>query len=169
MIEARERQNDNSFGSKVDVPRGLKIQQFGFCFYDLGLDEALMVECDVPDARYWSFQLYGMHFFEALDLGCITSLNHEQATIGADGRLRLVLAHRDPGVPNWLDTLGRRVALLNFRHFWGSSALPTPETQVMPLAEVRAVLPSDTPMIDAAARETEVRERKDHLAWRFRT
>lgn len=168
MREARERQHDNSFGSKVEVPRGLKIQQFGFCFYDLGPDDALVVQCDVPDARYWSFQLYGMHFFEAFDIGRITSLNHTQATVGADGRLQLVLAHRDPGVSNWLDTMDRRVALLNFRHFWGS-ALPTPETRVVPVADVRAALPPDTPAVDAAARKREVSARRDHLAWRFRT
>ncbi|MGP0031787.1 MAG: DUF1214 domain-containing protein [Acidimicrobiales bacterium] len=168
MRRARERQEDNTFGGKVDVPRGLQLSQFGFCFYDLGPDEALVVDCQVPDARYWSFQLYGMHFFRAFDLGRTTSLNHRQATVGTDGRLHLVLAHRDPGVPNWLDTTSRSPALLNYRHFWGAPLAP-PQTRVVPLDEVGAVLPPDTPGISPAARAEERERRQHHLAWRFRT
>ena len=36
-----------------------------------------------------------------------TSFNRRQMTIEADGSFRMVLAHRDPGLPNWLDTMGR--------------------------------------------------------------
>jgi hypothetical protein len=168
MNEARARQEDNSFGGKVDVPRGLQISQFGFCFFDLAPEEALVVECEVPDARYWSFMLYGMHFFRLLDMGRATSLNHTQAAVGPDGRLHLVVAHNDPGVPNWLDTTGRQVALLTYRHFWGSPISP-PQTRVVPLAEVRDALPAGTPTVDAAARAAELRARREHLAWRFRT
>jgi hypothetical protein len=168
MRAARARQDDNSFGGKVDVPRGLQLSQFGFCFYDFGPDEALVVDCDVPDARYWSFQLYGLHFFRPFDIGAITSLNHRQATVDSDGRLHLVLAHNDPGVPNWLDTMNRGAALLNYRHFWGSS-LVMPTAQVVPVAEVRGALPGDTPRVDAGTREQQIRARRHHLAWRFRT
>jgi hypothetical protein len=98
----------------------------------------------------------------------VTSLNHRQATVGTDGRLWLVVAASDPGVPNWLDTTGRGVGLLNYRHFWGS-ALPTLQTKVVPFGDVRAALPRDTPVIDAPTRERQIRARRDHLAWRFRT
>ena len=121
MRDAAARQEPNSFGGKIDVPRGLQLSQFGFCFYDLAPDEALVIEGDVPDARYWSLQLYGMHFFRGLDLVRPTSLNHTQATVDPDGRLRVVVAHRDPGLANWLDTTGRPVGLVNYRHFWGST------------------------------------------------
>jgi hypothetical protein len=168
MRDARAKQADNTFGGKIDVPRGLQLQQFGFCFFDLAPDEALLVECDVPDARYWSFQLYGMHFFRGLDLGRITSLNHRQATVGGDGRLRLVVAHSDPGVPNWLDTMGRQVALLNYRHFWGAP-LATIDTRVVPFGAIRGALPSSTPTVDPATRERQMAARRAHLAWRFRT
>ena len=168
MRVARERQEANSFGAKVDVPRGLRLSQFGFCFYDLGPDEALIVDSAVPDARYWSFQLYGLHFFRAFDIGRVTSLNHRQAGVATDGRLHLVLAQRDPGVPNWLDTLSPNPGLLNYRHFWGSP-LRTPETRVVPLDELRSALPADTPEVAPTARQQEVRDRQEHLAWRFRT
>jgi hypothetical protein len=168
MRAARERQTDNSFGGKVDVPRGLQLSQFGFCFFDLAPGEALVVDCEVPDARYWSFQLYGMHFFRPLDIGRVTSLNHAQAQPGPDGRVQLVVAAEDPGVPNWLDTMGRRTGLLNYRHFWGRSLL-TPNARVMPTDEVRLALPPGTAVVDAAARARQVALRRGHLAWRFRT
>jgi hypothetical protein len=168
MIDAEAKQRDNTFGDRIDVPRGLQISQFGFCFYDLAPDEALHVHADVPDARYWSLQLYRMRWFTALDIGRITSLNHTQLHVGADGRFHVVVAHRDPGVPNWLDTEGRPLGLVNFRYFWGST-LPKLEADVVPFDDVRRALPPDTPSVDPDARAATVRARRDHLAWRFRT
>ena len=121
MHSARARQEDNTFGSKVDVPRGLQISQFLFCFYDLEPDEALLVETETPDARYWSFQLYGLQYFRPFDIGRPTSLNHRQMA-RVDDRVQVVVAHRDPGVPNWLDTSGRRAAAAQLPSFLGSPA-----------------------------------------------
>jgi Protein of unknown function (DUF1214) len=168
MLDARAKQPDNTFGDKVDVPRGLQLSQFGFCFYDLAPGEALHVHAEVPDARYWSLQLYTMAWFEPYDIGRVTSRNHTQMHVGDDARFHLVVAHDDPGVPNWLDTEGRRQGLLNFRYFWGTT-LPTLATEVVPLDRVRDTLPPGTPVVDASARTAEVGARRDHLAWRFRT
>jgi hypothetical protein len=168
MHSARARQEDNAFGSKVDVPRGLRISQFLFCFYDLGPDEALVVETQVPDARYWSFQLYGLHYFRPLDIGRSTSLNHRQIVNGSDDHVHVVAAHRDPGVPNWLDTMGRPAGLLNYRHFWGAP-LPSPQSRVVPIADVRDVLPPDTAIVAPSERQAQLLARRRHLAWRYRT
>ena len=54
-----------------------------------------------------------------------TSLNGFQAERDADGVLRYVIAHRDPGVPNWLDTTGHREGFLAPR--WAYSEQPPPE------------------------------------------
>ncbi len=168
MHSARARQEDNAFGSKVDVPRGLRLSQFLFCFFDLEPNEALVVETQIPDARYWSFQLYGLEYFRPLDIGRTTSLNHRQMATGDDGRVHVVVAPEDPGVPNWLDTMGRRAGLLNYRHFWGAP-LPSPQTRVVPIADVRDVLPPDTATVAPVQREAEILARRRHLAWRFRT
>ena len=37
------------------------------------------------------------------------------------------------------------------------------------ISELAGCLPSDTPKIDVAMRQAEIRSRKGHLAWRFRT
>jgi hypothetical protein len=168
MLDARAKQRDNAFGDKVDVPRGLQLSQFGFCFYDLDPGDALYVHADVPDARYWSLQLYTLAWFEPYDIARPTSLNQTQMDVGDDNRFHLVVAHDDPGVPNWLDTEGRPEGLLNFRYFWGAT-LPTLETEVVALEKVRDVLPSGTPVVDADERAAQLRARREHLAWRFRT
>ena len=92
-------QTDNEFGGGYDVQRGLDAAKYAFCFFDLAPDEALVVDCDIPDSRYWSFHLYNLAWWEALEYATrVTSLNHTQTRISDDGRVRVVVAHEDPGV-----------------------------------------------------------------------
>ena len=63
MIDFRAAGTDNTF-APVQVPRGLDAARYVFCFYDLAPDEALIIETEVPDARYWSLQLYTLGWFE---------------------------------------------------------------------------------------------------------
>jgi hypothetical protein len=163
----------NAFAPPLRLAKGLGAARYGFCFWDLGPDEALVVDAEVPAARYWSFQLYQLGWFELVDLAERQStLNHTQAGVDADGRVRVVVAHADPGVPNWLDTGGRAAGLLTLRWFWPSSSgaeTLTPATRVVPVSEVRAALPPSTPRITPAERAETLDSRRTHLAWRFRT
>jgi hypothetical protein len=170
MLDARAEQTDNVFGGGYDVKRGLAAAKYAFCFFDLGPDEALVVDCDVPHSRYWSFHLYSLAWWEALEYATrVTTRNHTQTRISDDGRVRVVVAHEDPGVANWLDTEGRREALLTLRWFWPLGDPPSPVTQVVKLGDVRAALPADEPVVTPDQRQAELRARRDHLAWRFRT
>ena len=118
----RPLEEDNTFGLKVDRPtRTWGSHSLLFCFYDLEPNEALLVETGTPDARYWSFQLYGLQYFRPSDIGRPTSLNHRQIA-KVDDRVHVVVAHRDPGVPNWLDTTGRRARAAQLPAFLGSAA-----------------------------------------------
>ena len=170
MLDARAGQVDNEFGGGYDVARGLKAANYAFCFFDLAPDEALIVDCDIPQSRYWSFHLYSLAWWEALEYGSrVTTRNQTQTHVSGDGRVRVVVAHEDPGVPNWLDTEGRREALLTLRWFWATGDPPQPATRLVKLADVRAALPADTPFVSAADRRAELARRRAHLAWRFRT
>jgi uncharacterized protein DUF1214 len=172
LVDARGGQADNAFAPSLQVVKGLAAARYAYCFWNLEPDEALCVESDVPDARYWSFELYNLRWFEAFELDDrVTSRNHRQTLVGPDGRVRVVVAHDDPGVANWLDTGGRREGLLMLRWFWPEPrrGAPSPAAQVVPVKEVRDLLPGETPLVDADARREERRRRLDHLAWRFRT
>jgi hypothetical protein len=141
-----------------------------FCWglFELEPDQALVVEiAEPPSDAYLGFHLVN-YWLQSLDfVGRITSLNARQAHIDPDGRIRYVLAHRDPGVPNWLDIGG---------HPWGGmlfrTALTTevaqPTTEVVALAKVRDALPAGTPVVDDTARRAQIRTRRAHVASRFR-
>jgi len=160
----------NTFAPAFALDKGLDAARYAFCFWDLGPEEALVVEVPRPPARYWTFQLYEMAWFELVDIGDrLSSLNHVQAQVDDDDQIRLVLSHTDPGVANWLDASGRRNGLLTFRAFWTTSEVPTPRTQVVPVTEVREELPEETALSDPASRATLMAARRRHLAWRFRT
>ena len=161
MVERRAEQPDNSFAPPLHVTKGLAAARYVFCFWDLKPGEALVIESEVPDARYWTLQLYGLGWFElaAWDER-ITSLNHTQTDV-VDGRIRVVVSAADPGTPNWLDTTGRSEGLLTFRWFWANGA-PTPTASVVSLDDVR----SDA--VSPAARREVKAGRREHLARRFR-
>ncbi len=169
MNEFRANGVDNHFSAPVKVVKGLGIARYSFNFWSLGPDEALYIESEVPDARYWNLQLANMAWFEQIDpVHRITTINQKQAHIDADGRLRLAIAHRDPGIPNWLDSGGHHQGLLTFRWFWPNGD-PAMSSRVVKASEVRSLMPEASPVIDAEARREEIRARKQHLAWRFRT
>ncbi len=79
---------------------------YNYGYYDLGPDEAWIIEFEPPECEYWNIQL-GNHWLESLDFEHYrTSLNHHTAVVEGSGTVRAVVARRDPGHPNWLDTAG---------------------------------------------------------------
>ncbi|MBW2274429.1 MAG: DUF1214 domain-containing protein [Deltaproteobacteria bacterium] len=73
---------------------------------DLGDDEVMVVEGRPPKARYWSIQLLS-RWMESPDfLHHQVFFTQENTILEPDGSFRVSIAHRDPGVPNWLDTTG---------------------------------------------------------------
>jgi len=59
------------------------------------------------------------------------ALNRAQTVAEADGTFRAVIAHRDPGVPNWLDTEGRAFGLVFWRFFLPEGPIETPRAEVV--------------------------------------
>lgn len=120
--------------------------------------EAVLLELEPPDAPYWSIQL-GNHFWESLDWDLRqTSINHQQAVRDLDGKFRAVISHTDPGIPNWLDTAGHRTGLIAARYYRaGNFSAPTLRT--VPLDQVRAALPSSTPVITPGERRNSLERR----------
>lgn len=140
---------------------GLRGQLYGQGHYRCGSQEAVILEVEEPVCRYWMFGLVSQ-YMEALDwYDRQTSINGHQAVIDDDGVFRAVIAHRDPGVPNWLDTGGREVNLIAARYTWPQDVerVPTPWLRTIPFAEVRDHLPPGTPTISAQERSQYLRRR----------
>jgi hypothetical protein len=162
------RQPPNVVSPPRSAPGGATDILYGGGIYGLAADEALLVTFDEPSARYWSIQLYSMGWFESLDIANRqTSLNGAQAHVDPDGRVRVVLAERDPGVPNWLDLDGHHRGMVAYRWVWSSDA-PVPDTEVVGLEALRARLPAGHPVVDAAGRRAAIAARQRHVARRFR-
>lgn len=110
--------------------------------YRLAEDEALVVTLDrLPDGPYWSYQL-GDVWSRSLDhAGHMTSINDLEASIDPDGAVRVVIAHRDPGFANWLDTCGHRDGVIVLRNY-GASKGQTPDCRTVKFGELDSVIPA---------------------------
>jgi len=63
--------------------------------------------------------------------------NNHLARKDADGSWTIVVAAEDPGVPNWLDTGGRREGFLLLRWVLAGDAPPTPTCRLVEVASLR--------------------------------
>jgi hypothetical protein len=135
--------------------------------YEIASDEALLVEVPAPPhAGYWGWSLHN-GWSESLDAANRqTSLNSSQARVDADGVLRLVLAERDPGVPNWLDTTGHPKGIMLWRVMSGDPP-ERPTARTIALSDLADALPRDTPRVDPAQRRAAGAARQRHLADRY--
>ena len=115
----------------TQMPQGHTLQPGAFEIAD---DEALLIEFTPPaDLPYWGFSLLN-RWYESLDYRYSTvHANHLTTRARQDGSVRLVVAHSDPGVANWISTTGHRSGTMLLR--W---ARPTPETRY-PEVETRLV------------------------------
>lgn len=106
--------------------------------WELAEDEALVVHLPrIPDCRFWNLQINNW-WMESLDYRYARiHFNKHNARPDADGGVTMVLAQRDPGLPNWLDTTGHRRGTMCLR--WvGASEHVQPETRVVRIAELKA-------------------------------
>jgi hypothetical protein len=141
--------------------------RYGNDYYRLGRDEALLIEVTPPNARYWQFQLCTLWFHTADYANRLTSLNGHEAQLDSDGRFRLVIAHEDPGVPNWLDTAGELEGMIQYRWIWTENN-PEPALRRVKFSQLRSQLPADTPRISREQRKAQIHARQQHVARRFR-
>ena len=126
--------------SGLEVP-GAVDAHYSMGPFVLGRDEALVLDGTIPECAFANVALWNrfMQTFEYRSHR--TSLNRSQLEPGPDGRYRVVVAHRDPGVANWLDTEGHEIGIVFWRFFLAHER-PGPITcTVVPVDEV-ASMPS---------------------------
>jgi uncharacterized protein DUF1214 len=103
--------------------------------FELDPDQALVVTGRSPRCTYWGLQLWN-RYMQSLDYRYHrVSINGTQAVLAPDGSWRMIIAHRDPGVPNWLDTAGHRQGLFFCRWLQAEEFPEQPECTVVPITE----------------------------------
>ncbi|BDX32623.1 hypothetical protein TUM20985_31700 [Mycobacterium antarcticum] len=134
--------------------------------FELEPDEALVVEVEPPKGVYWSISL-GNPWLETIHYGRHqSSLNGHQTVVDSDGLVRFVLAARDPGVANWLDTAGHSNGAMLLRCVRTETA-PVPRTRLVKVDDVRAALPADTTMTTREERVRVIEARRRAVQKRF--
>ena len=118
-------------------------------------------------APYWNIQLNDQIWNTLEYVWCQSHLNGHQARLDSDGKFRAVICPEDPGVPNWLDTVGHLQGSIVGR-WYKCDSHPVPQLTKVRLSDVRQHLPSDTPQVSAEAREQSIRARARAYQMRIR-
>jgi hypothetical protein len=99
--------------------------------YLLGPDEALVIRARWPECRCANVSLWNRQMQTFDHRRGTVSLNRAQTAVGDDGSFQVVIAHRDPGVPNWLTTEGRSFGLVFWRFLLPVGPIDTPQAEVV--------------------------------------
>ena len=105
------RLNSDDFGADISGTDNL----YMFGTYHIEEDEALVIETEPLDVRYWNIAIES-RWHESVDY--LTRRTHrslDHSVVDPDGKLRFVLAHGKSPHPNWLDTGGHVEGFMTFR------------------------------------------------------
>jgi hypothetical protein len=124
--------NSDDFGADISSVDNLYV----IGTYGFEADEALIVEVDSMDVRYWNFAIENP-WHESVDYGQRkTSRTHDDVVVDPDGKVRFVVAHARTDHPNYLETAGHSRGFMTFR--WvgeRDTQAPLPTVTRLPLAE----------------------------------
>jgi hypothetical protein len=99
-------------------------------YWELQPGQAWVIETEVPEAPYWNFQLSNW-WMESMDWDKRITINKHTAKLDGD-RLTIVVAEKDPGFGNWIDTTGHTSGTALLR--WvGTDHHPLPTCKVVDL------------------------------------
>lgn len=156
-----------------DTGGGMSTNVYAGGIFELADDEALYIEATYQgDPVYVSVHL-GNLWGESPDYANHqSSLNLHQMYMGEDQVQRWLVAHRDPGIQNWLDTTGLPRGFLS--HRWAYAEMPdekdfpTINAVKISLAEIDNYIPADMPRLSSEERRREIAVRQAHVQQRYR-
>ncbi|MET0545962.1 MAG: DUF1214 domain-containing protein [Caulobacterales bacterium] len=164
---AKKETGGDGFNNLVFLPGtitstvGSPLSNYAMAIFNLAEDEALILELDqIPDGVYWSYQLGDVWSRSLNYMYRQTSVNMHHGVADSDGGFRAVVAHKDPGVANWLDTCGRVQGAVVFRNYVASRQ-PVPKTRLVKFSEIKDQLPKDTAMMTPEQRAAALRKRHE--------
>lgn len=153
------------------TPGGLSTQYSSVGHYDLADDQAIVITVPVSDAPYQGFQLGSLWYISLDYVNHQTSLNSQQAQVDPDGKIRMVVSARNPGIANWIETTGRSRGIMQFRWQRTSRAIAAddgPTAQLVAVDDVAAHLPYHAHnVIDDAGRRERIAVRQRAFAERM--
>jgi hypothetical protein len=168
--------DERVYSAPANEPVLLGARQGGWGFISSGWfqfapDEALVVTIDPLSAAYVGFQVTDGWTIPPDYIRHLAGLNKAQAKPNADGTYTFVVASRDPGVWNWVDTVGLQTGAFTIR--WQRVADRNADpvaairaSQVVKLGALDSVLPPGAVRVDAAGRAKQIEARIASFALR---
>lgn len=104
--------------------------------FDLGPDDALVMEGSLPPSAFTNVMLWNVHMQTLEYRTRRSSLNAAQIVTDRDGGYRIVVSARDPGTANWLDTAGHRRGTVFWRFLLPEERPTTPRCRVVPVTDL---------------------------------
>lgn len=99
-------------------------------------DEALVLTGRWPAGRFGNVTLWN-RYIQSFDYRTRNiSLNRKQTVLEPDGSFRIIVAHQDPGLPNWLDTGGATRGVMFWRFMLPEGEIVTPVAKVVEFEEL---------------------------------
>lgn len=127
--------NSDDFGADISSIDNLYV----IGTYGFDSNEALIVEVDSLDVRFWNFAIENP-WHESVDyLQRKTSRTHDDVVVDPDGKVRFLIAHAPSAHPNYLETAGHSRGFMTFR--WvgeRDTKAPLPTVTKLPLADAVA-------------------------------
>ena len=99
-------------------------------------DEALIITGSFPDCRFANVVLWNDYLQTLPYRFRQVSLNRTQMVLEPDGSFRVIVAHKDPNHPNWLDAAGRTEGVIVWRFLLPTEPVPVLETELVSLADL---------------------------------
>jgi hypothetical protein len=106
--------------------------------WQLEPDEALVLTGTLPSCPFANVMLWNRHMQTLEYRSRRSSLNQSQIQLEPDGTYRIVIAHKDPGVPNWLDCEGHHMGTIFWRFLLPETDPTRTECEVLPIGDVAA-------------------------------
>jgi len=162
-LNVRTRNSLTEAAEAQDARRGRFITMMRWA---LGPDEALVLEFDAFDG-FWMITNEAI-FGNSMDfLYRPVSYTPSRTAVDPDGKVRLVMAHADPGFANWIDTQGYGAGVLTYRNVLTRHA-PQLRTRVVKAGEIAAALHPKAARATAEQRIEEMHVRFDAIRRRYR-
>ncbi|CAN5818887.1 hypothetical protein BH09ACT7_BH09ACT7_29690 [soil metagenome] len=153
---------DKAADTSSDTKRG---RMAAHMVWELQRDEALIVEMDNHDG-FWIFGMGGV-FVGSMDfLHRAVSYTPARTIVDSDDVVRLVIAHDDPGVHNWLDTQGFSNGNLTYRNLMSTNQASF-RTQLVKRADVLDALPAGTVTVGKDDRVAQLQARYHGIKLRY--
>jgi hypothetical protein len=133
-------------------------------WFDLAPEEAMLVTVDPLGAKYIGFQIADVWAVAPEYKRHTSSLNNHQALANPDGTFTYIVSPHDPGICNWIDTVGMRtgVALVRWQELADRSVSADHAIlaqRVVKLTDLPSALPPGTRACGMADRRRQQAER----------